>query len=317
MNSNVKISIIIPVYNVAEYLPRCIESCIQQTLYDIEIICVNDGSTDNSLELLHSYEKIDPRLVVIDQENRGLSAARNAGLRVADGTWIMFLDSDDFYSSDACERVWLESLEAPTEILTFGTNIFPAYPAAESWYEWTLNTATNRYWGFNEKILFDNPHAKPFVWRQAFSSSFLRKHGLEFAENIRYGEDIIFQMEAFPQAKYIAFISDKLYNYRWCREDSLMNTQVKDPDSRIEKHLSVVEEIFAYWAKKNWFEKYGRKYLEWVIEYLVPDLRSRDVTNTHEYAQRLNTLLDLYGLKKYKRGLRLETRELLYLVSKM
>lgn len=317
MNANVKVSIVVPVYNVAEYLPRCLESCIQQTLYDIEIICVNDGSTDNSLEILRAFEKKDSRVLVIDQENKGLSAARNAGLRVASGQWIMFLDSDDFYTLNACERVWLESLEAPTEILTFGTNIFPSYPAVDPWYTWTLHTHTKRYWSFQPSILFDNPNAKPFVWRQAFASSFLKQYNLEFAENVRYGEDIIFQMEAFPQADKIAFIEDRLYNYRWCRKDSLMNTQVNDPDIKVEKHLSIVEEITAYWAEKGWFNKYGSKYLEWVMEYIVPDLRSKNVTRPHEHAQRLNAILNQYELGQYKHGLCWEDRELLHLVNRM
>lgn len=317
MNSNAKISIIIPVYNVAEYLPRCLESCIQQTLYDIEIICVNDGSTDLSPKILREYEKIDPRILVIDQENRGLSGARNTGIRAADGQWIMFLDSDDFYDFQACERVWRETLEAPTDILTFGTNIFPVYPEADRWYAWTLHTKTKRYWQFQPKILFGNPNAKPFVWRQAYSSAFLKRINLEFAENVRYGEDIIFQMQAFPQAKNIAFIADRLYNYRWCREDSLMNTQIKDPDAKLEKHLMIVETITAYWAQKNWFQAYGTKYLEWVIEYIVPDLRIKDVTRAHEHAQRLNAILEKYDLKRYKRGLPLEDRELLFLLNRI
>ena len=91
-----EISIIVPVYNVEKYLARCLESIINQTYQNLEIICVNDGSTDNSLQILNNYAAKDKRIIVINQENKGLSAARNAGLKRAGGTYVSFIDSDDF-----------------------------------------------------------------------------------------------------------------------------------------------------------------------------------------------------------------------------
>ena len=90
------ISIIVPVYNAAPYLPQCLDSLVNQTYRDIEIICVNDGSTDNSLDILKAYAERDSRILVIHQENQGLSDARNKGLKNARGEWVMFVDSDDW-----------------------------------------------------------------------------------------------------------------------------------------------------------------------------------------------------------------------------
>ena len=92
----VMISVIVPVYNVENYLGKCLDSLINQTYKDIEIICINDGSTDNSLNILREYEQMDSRIIIIDQKNGGLSNARNIGLKEAAGEYIMFVDSDDW-----------------------------------------------------------------------------------------------------------------------------------------------------------------------------------------------------------------------------
>ena len=96
--NNPKISVIIPVYNVEKYLSECLDSVISQTLKDIEIICVNDGSTDNSLQILKEYASKDTRIKIIDKENEGQGYARKVGLDVANGEYILFCDSDYYYS---------------------------------------------------------------------------------------------------------------------------------------------------------------------------------------------------------------------------
>ena len=101
-----KVSIVIPVYNVEEYLRRCLDSVVNQTLRDIEIICINDGSTDNSSHILAEYQSKENRLRVISQKNGGQSKARNAGLEVATGEYIYFLDSDDYIKTYALEKLY-------------------------------------------------------------------------------------------------------------------------------------------------------------------------------------------------------------------
>ena len=97
----VKVSVVIPVYNVEGYLEECLDSVINQTLEDIEIICINDGSTDNSLEILEEYAKKDNRIKILNQENQGISATRNNGLKICKGKYICFLDSDDYLELNA------------------------------------------------------------------------------------------------------------------------------------------------------------------------------------------------------------------------
>ena len=99
-----KVSVVIPVYNVEKYLGECLDSVLRQTLNEIEIICVDDGSTDGSAAILQKYAAADPRIRLISQANAGLSAARNAGMDAATGKYIYFLDSDDYISADAMEK---------------------------------------------------------------------------------------------------------------------------------------------------------------------------------------------------------------------
>ncbi len=101
-----KVSVIVPVYNVEKYLEECIESLINQTLTDIEIICINDGSTDNSLKILEELQKKDNRIKIINQKNSGVSSARNNGIENATGEYIGFVDSDDWIDSDYYEKLY-------------------------------------------------------------------------------------------------------------------------------------------------------------------------------------------------------------------
>ena len=116
----VKVSIIVPVYNVEKYLSKCLESLINQTLKDIEIICVNDGSTDNSLSILKEYANKDSRIKIIDKQNEGVSVARNTGIEVATGEYLIFVDSDDYLVENACEKALNTIEHNNSDICIFG-----------------------------------------------------------------------------------------------------------------------------------------------------------------------------------------------------
>ena len=116
----VKVSVIVPVYNVEIYLADCLDSVLQQTLKDIEIICINDGSTDKSPEILAEYAKKDPRITIISQENKGLSSARNRGLEVATGEYVAFLDSDDWVDPDYYEKLYNTAVKYDAQIACSG-----------------------------------------------------------------------------------------------------------------------------------------------------------------------------------------------------
>lgn len=312
----VKVSVIVPVYNVEKYLSACLHSCINQTLYDIEIICVNDGSTDGSLAILQAFAQQDHRIKIIDKPNGGLSSARNAGIDAANGEMVMFLDSDDYLSLNACERVWIESLEAPTDIIIFGTRIFPNSPRATDWHYDVLRVHSHRRWEFTADVLFKEKNAKPFVWRHAYSQKFFKELGLRFDEQVKYGEDMVFQMEAFPHGQNFSFIQDELYHYRWYREGSLMHSVKDDLDQKIEKHLSFVEIISEYWKNQGWFQLYGCAYTQWLLEFLVTDIRNKDTKRAQEHLKCVNELLCKYELVPYLQQMPASVKHLVHTLKK-
>ena len=119
MSSRVKVSIVVPVYNVEQYLRECLDSLINQTLEDIEIICVNDGSTDGSLSILREYESNDSRVKVIDKPNAGYGQTMNVGMDVASGEYVGFVDSDDCVATDMYERLYQIAKQKPISIDIF------------------------------------------------------------------------------------------------------------------------------------------------------------------------------------------------------
>lgn len=119
-----KISVVIPVYNVENYLRQCLDSVINQTLDDIEIICVNDGSTDSSPDILEEYSRKDSRIRIISQENMGLSGARNTGMKYIKGEYVYFLDSDDYIELDALNQMYNISKNNSLDMLMFKTCSF-------------------------------------------------------------------------------------------------------------------------------------------------------------------------------------------------
>ena len=115
----IKISIIVPVYNTEKYLGVCLDSLISQTYKDIEIICVDDGSTDNSLQILNDYAAKDSRIKILTQKNQGPSVARNLGLEKAKGEYITFVDSDDWVSIDMCEKIYSKAIDTNADLVLF------------------------------------------------------------------------------------------------------------------------------------------------------------------------------------------------------
>lgn len=208
--STPKVSVIIPVYNVQDYLRECLDSVVNQTVREIEIICVNDGSTDNSGAILEEYAARDCRFVVVHQENAGQSVARNRGLDLARGEFISFLDSDDFWERNMLEKT-LQVMENPEiDIVmfffqTFGENPWepergvlahhkPIY--SEMWEK--INAIISMYY---------------VVWNQLYRRDFLMKYGIRFLEGCLY-EDNHFSIKSVYYCRNIAILPERLYHYR-------------------------------------------------------------------------------------------------------
>ncbi|MCM1103727.1 MAG: glycosyltransferase [Clostridium sp.] len=203
-----KVSVLIPVYNVENYIEQCLESVIAQTLKDIEIICVNDGSTDFSLDILKKYAVKDSRIKIINKENGGLPSARNAGLDAATGEYISFVDSDDYVQSNMMSVLYKNAKKTKAEIVICGANVFPETPRADSWFYQALSPERKFYEVCSDELLFENRASRPFIWRIFVKRDLIERNHFRLDENIHIGEDNAFQFRIYPFARIM--LSDKI-----------------------------------------------------------------------------------------------------------
>ena len=211
-----KVSIIVPVYNVEKYLKRCLDSLVNQSLKDIEIICVNDGSTDDSLDILNEYAKRDERIVVINQENFGQSVARNKGIDVAKGEYLGFVDSDDWVSEDYFEKLYNSAIQNNAEMAVGGIIRLHRFNRRK-FLTFDKEIVTS---DINLKFELCDMPEKSYVWNKIYKSSKLKEIGLKFEEGIVF-EDCIFTPQALFYFDKMVTVPDAYYFY-WRRCDSIV-----------------------------------------------------------------------------------------------
>ena len=264
-----RISVIVPVYNVEDYIDRCLESLETQTLGDIEIVCVNDGSTDGSRAKLSDWETRDARIRVIDKPNGGLSSARNAGVEAAASPYVCFLDSDDRFMPQTCEKVLRGFSQCDPDVVTFGATCVPAEKAAP-WIMEALSPRDAYYLDFDERILFEEK-SRPFAWRTACKRSFLLEKKICFDEGVRFGEDQVFHFAIYPRAKGVRLLSDKLYEYEVARPGSLMDRLRDDLHQKLLEHVNIVDHILADWQQDGLLELCPEKLLCFIADFALYD----------------------------------------------
>lgn len=286
------ITVVVPVYNVEGYLDWCLESLERQTLADIEIICVNDGSTDGSRAKLSDWLRRDSRIQVIDKPNGGLSSARNAGIEAASSSYVCFLDSDDRFHSDACEQMVRLLDQTGADVLTFGATCYPK----EAGYPWLVDVLSPRdvvYGGFSPDILF-REKSRPFAWRTACRTSFLRERGLRFEEGLRFGEDQVFDFAVYPRASKVALSSKKLYEYRVVREGSLMDRLRGDFGTKMLEHVKILGCILRDWSDLGILHRYAPEMVSFSLDFALYDAIKLDDAAYHAVAESLRGLLMQY-----------------------
>ena len=216
-----------PVYNAQDYLEQCIVSILEQTLQEIEVICVDDSSTDRSLEILKKYEKEDSRVRVLTQPNSGAGAARNRGLSQASGEYLSFLDADDFFEPDMLELAYTKAKEDRADMVVFKSDQYHTDSDQFVQVAWTLREKEiPPYTPFNHRQMTDNIF-KVFVgwaWDKLFSREFVEKHHLTFQEQ-RTSNDMLFVFSAVALAKRITIVPKVLAHQRRDAKDSLSKTR--------------------------------------------------------------------------------------------
>lgn len=207
-----EVSVIIPVYNVENYLERCLESVINQTFYDIEIIIVNDGSTDKSYEIMNKYKEIDKRIKIINQDNKGVCNARNKALKHVESNYVIFLDADDSIEKEMIEKLYSKIVSENSDM------VFCNYYKKSKYKE--ENNLTLKV-NSNEELIdiyrkdLIRTQCNGYIWNKIYRVELLTQNCILFDENMKYCEDLEFNIRFIKYAKKIGQIEEYLYTYHY------------------------------------------------------------------------------------------------------
>jgi glycosyltransferase involved in cell wall biosynthesis len=270
------ISVIIPVYNTAPYLGRCLESVCGQSLWNIEVICVNDGSTDTSLEILREHEKADRGVRIINvAENRGAGAARNAGMEAARGEYLGFVDSDDFIAVDFYELLYQKAKEKHADIVK-GADLIMFYKDKGS--------VVDRK---NDKIRENKIHFWCHYTSAIFRLRFIREKKIRFPADLVVGEDPVFTIKAAILCNKLEIIDGAQYYY--VRREGSLNSPEWSRE-KIASYIRYIEMVSGFIAAF----KLNKTDSRLLLDFLCTDVQcTRDVKagQNGDYADMFNGLL--------------------------
>ena len=234
-----KVSVIVPVYNVEKYLTKSLDSLVNQTLEDIEIIVVNDGSTDNSKKIIETYKKKYPnKIKYLEKPNGGLSDARNFGMPHATGEYIAFLDSDDYVELNTYEKMYNKAKEENADMVE--CDFIWEYPNKRK------IDAGIIYNGKKEMLTY----ARVVAWNKLIKRALLEKNKIEFPKGLRY-EDVEFFYKMIPYYNKVSFVKEPLIHYIQ-RESSISKVQ----NERTKEIFEVLNNVIEYYKKNNLYNEY-------------------------------------------------------------
>ena len=286
-------SFVMPVYNAATSVGASIESVLGQTEGDLELICVDDGSTDGTARVLADYTARDPRVRVISQANTGPSAARNTGLDAARGAIICTLDADDALVPTYCARLRRAFEESGAEVVVFGASCEPE-DAASARIRGLLSPAAATYEPrehFDPALLF-RANAQPYAWRAAMMRGLEEREHVRFPEAVRLGEDVTFLFTLYPVARRVELIPDKLYRYRMVEGSITHGLDAPDAlERKVGEHLAAFDAILAAWRVRGLGALCPAEMVTWCLDLTVFDLVRLERPAAARAAERLAGLL--------------------------
>lgn len=296
-----KISVIVPIYNVSLYLAQCLDSLIHQTFSDIEILCIDDSSTDQSIQIVKSYQKMDPRIHLYQQAHQGVSAARNLGLRHASGEYVIFIDSDDWVEETMLESMLNIALHSDCDVVVCSAQVhFSTTTSLTTRQKHTLQRSMavqSAVWTPSSK----SPHVWqflkyngnwPFIWNKLIRKCIIDRNDIFFLPSLALGEDGVFLQILYQYVSKVVFISPKLYHYRYQRNSSATSTLAQDLSARFRHHIDVISELIRELSERRILKRNGEALLQWSLFFLYLDfLRlSADLKETASSA-----LLELFS----------------------
>jgi len=308
---NPKISIIVPVYNVEKYLHTCMDSLVNQTFAHIEVIAVNDGSTDKSLDILREYATRDSRVVVIDKVNEGVSIARNTALEYITGEYVMFVDSDDWIDLDTCEIVLELVKQYKCDVLMwsyireFSTVSVPKKIFQQDIMygpETVKKNIHRRFVGAigDELKVPENVDALCTIWGKLYKASIIKQHHIQFDDIRKIGtyEDGIFNLRLFQYVHTAVFINQYFYHYRKDNEVSL-TSQYK---SLLKERWLVLFELMQCYIEEHQLDSQYRQALYNRIGVSILGLGLNELASDKSPYQKVQSIDNIINTTTFKKA---------------
>ena len=282
-----KISIIVPVFQAEKYIADCLHSLLNQDLDEYEIICVNDGSTDNSESIIHHFQQKTNKIKYIYQKNQGVSAARNHGIRLAEGKYLMFVDSDDTILSNSLNFLYSTAEKKHCDILAFGGKTDKPLQAPE-WMRQALYTKNKDYASFHPDLLLNELGAQPSVCNKLIKKEVMKDFW--FSENISIAEDVTFLFLLLPTVKKISFVSKRIYKYRISNSNSAMHQTNEKLSKYMESHITSAELITSYWLRAGLLDDNKSNFVRWLTDFLRAPYNQLDSNLQSAFSKRIENL---------------------------
>lgn len=275
-----KVSVIIAAYNIENYIEKCLHSIIQQSLKDIEIIVVNDGSIDNTLKKIERLAKKDARINVIDKKNEGLIEARKTGLKQAKGEYILFVDGDDWLELDALEKLYTNALECHSDIVVY--NCFKSRDEDKEVYNIFEENIVNSGDLLKEVLLVN---ILPSIWSKFIKHEFIKENNIVFPSKISYAEDLATIVTMFMYNPRVSFEKKALYNY-YQRPESITKT-MNNKIFEIDLAFNHIEEQLR---EKNFYQKYKEEFEFLVYQQIIQNHLLRQYYKSDTLGEKLYKL---------------------------
>lgn len=248
MGNRPLVSVVVPIYNVEEYIEKCVDSILNQTYDNLEVILVNDGSTDNSRNIIDKY-LTDNRCVIIDKVNGGLSSARNAGLKSAHGEYVYFIDSDDYIELHAVEMLVNKMIETSADFCCYRVRFYSGENYTLYGADFTVDTLTSA--GEIIRDAFTAKNIKTTAWAKFFNLKFLSENSITFYEGI-INEDYLFTLQCSISAAKVTFLNTPLYNA--LQRPNSISRNMKDDNLLV--YQKIVSILSGYLQSKGILDEY-------------------------------------------------------------
>ncbi len=289
--NNPKVSVILTVYNTSRYLNKCLDSIISQTLKEIEIICINDGSTDNSLDILSNYAEIDSRIEVLCSKNIGAGAARNIGLKQARGEYLSILDSDDFFELDMLEKSYEVASNNSLDFVVFRSRYYNDQTKE-------IGSLSNIKYSTNSSIFSKDDIEKDifgtfvgWAWDKLYSRDFVDSNEIYFQE-IKSSNDLLFVYKAFLLAEKISIIDDELVYHRIANIDSVSNSR----GDSWKCFYYALKELKQFLHASGMYNKYEQDFVNYCLHFSLWNLKSVDKMYKETYKLLKHTIFKEFGI---------------------